>query len=154
MKRHGVTFADYTAVHGEPSPVVMSYHQCHICQALILFTSSGLAAHLAKHQVSVRDYGNKFMSKVRAEKLTVGKIDADCMFSNDYEEECLTICKICDKTLVYSNLGSHIYQLHQTKMKTYIKDFGQPELSKKSYHECAICTVLLQILQRVLRRSE
>ena len=139
LKRHGVDIADYTAVHGEPSPVTMSYHQCHICQTLILFSRSVLAAHLAKHEVSVRDYGNNHLSKIRSEKMTVGKIDTECMFSNDYEDECLTICKICDKSLKYSNLGSHIYQSHKTKMKTYLKDFGEPEFSRKTYHECAIC---------------
>ena len=139
MKRHGVDIADYTAVHGEPSPVRMSYHQCHICQTLILFSRSVLATHLAKHEVSVRDYGNNHLSKIRSEKMTVGKIDTECMFSNDYEDECLTICKICDKSLKYSNLGSHIYQSHKTKMKTYLKDFGEPEFSRKTYHECAIC---------------
>ena len=119
----------------------LSYHRCHLCHAVFLFTRSRLTAHLSKHKVSVRDYGNSYLSRVKNERcnVTVEKVDTDCMFSNDYEDECLTVCKICDKSLKYSNIASHLYQSHQTKMKVYVEEFGEPEFRKKSYHECAIC---------------
>ena len=84
------------------------------------------------------------LTKVKTERnftnnLTVGEIDTDCMFSNDYEDECLTVCLMCEKSLKYCNLGSHLYQSHKSKMRTYIEKFGEPEFSKKTYHECAIC---------------
>ena len=141
LKRHEMSLADYIAVHGEPTPVKTTYHRCHICQDVILFTRSRLTTHLSKHKVTVRDYGNSYLSRVRSEKanVVVEEVDTNCIFSNDYEDECSTICKICDKTLKYSNIASHLYQTHQTKLKVYVEEFGEPEFSKKSYHECAIC---------------
>ena len=141
LKRHEMSLADYIAVHGEPTPVKTTYHRCHLCQAVVLFTRSRLTTHLSKHKVTVRDYGNSYLSRVRSEKanVVVEEVDTNCIFSNDYEDECSTICKICDKTLKYSNIASHLYQTHQTKLKVYVEEFGEPEFSKKSYHECAIC---------------
>ena len=136
--------ADYKVSHGDPVPVKNSYHRCFICQTIFVFTRSRLAGHLARHKISVRDYGRKYLTKVKTERnftsnLTVGEIDTDCMFSNDYEDECQTVCKICDRSLNYGNLGSHLYQSHNSRMKEYMEEFGEPEITKKSYHECAIC---------------
>ena len=63
-----MSLADYIAVHGEPTPVKTTYHRCHLCQAVILFTRSRLTTHLSKHKVTVRDYGNSYLSRVRSEK--------------------------------------------------------------------------------------
>merc|ERR1719483_1426430 len=71
--------------------------------------------------------------------LTVGEIDKDCMFSNDYEDECSTICQLCNRSLNFGNFGSHLYQSHGMRMKEFVEQFGEPEIHKKSYHECAIC---------------
>ena len=144
LKKHGMDLADYKVSHGDPVPVKNSYHRCFICQTIFVFTRSRLAGHLARHKISVRDYGRKYLTKVKTERnftsnLTVGEIDTDCMFSNDYEDECQTVCKICDRSLNYGNLGSHLYQSHNSRMKEYIEEFGDPEITKKSYHECAIC---------------
>ena len=63
------------------------------------------------------------------------EIDKDCMFSNDYEDECATVCRICTRSLNYGgaweverkymiylgNLGSHLYQSHGTKMRAYVE---------------------------------
>ena len=70
--------------------------------------------------MQVKDYGKRFLTKVKVERnytsqLTVGEIDKDCMFSNDYEDECATMCKVCDRSLNYGNLGSHLYQSHSTR---------------------------------------
>ena len=75
MKKHGITIADYTAVHGRPTPTKMSYHQCHLCQTVILFTRVGLANHLTRHKVSVRDYGNNYLKKIRSENVKNVKIE-------------------------------------------------------------------------------
>ena len=119
--------ADYKVVYGEPVPVKNAYHRCFICQTIFVFTRSRLAGHIARHKISVRDYGKKYLTKVKTERnftsnLTVGEIDTDCMFSNDYEDECQTICKICDRSLNYGNLGSHLYQSHNSRMKEYIEN--------------------------------
>lgn len=116
---------------------------CHICQTIFSFTRSRLAGHLARHKISVRDYGKKYLTKVKVDRnftsnLAVGEIDTNCMFSNDYEDECQTICKICDRSLNYGNLGSHLYQSHSTRMKDYVEQYGEPDITKKSYHECAV----------------
>ena len=66
-----MSLADYIAVHGEPTPVKTTYHRCHLCQAVILFTRSRLTTHLSKHKVTVRDYGNSYLSRVRSEKANV-----------------------------------------------------------------------------------
>ena len=71
LKRHEMSLADYIAVHGEPTPVKTTYHRCHLCQAVILFTRSRLTTHLSKHKVTVRDYGNSYLSRVRSEKANV-----------------------------------------------------------------------------------
>jgi len=144
LKRHGMDMEDYKVAHGEPEVVKNSYHRCHICQTIFVFTRSRLAGHLARHKISVREYGKKYLTKVKTDRsftpnLVVGEIDTDCMFSNDYEDECQTICKICDRSLNYGNLGSHLYQSHSTRMKDYVDQYGEPEINKKSYHECAIC---------------
>ena len=88
-----------------------------------------------------------------------GEIDKDCMFSNDYEDECATICKICtrqtqtspswnthlkltilfNRHLNFGNLGAHLHQSHGIKMRDYQEKFGEPEITRKSYHECGIC---------------
>ena len=96
--------ADYKVVYGEPVPVKNAFHRCFICQTIFVFTRSRLAGHIVRHKISVRDYGKKYLTKVKTERnftnnLTVGEIDTDCMFSNDYEDECQTICRICDKNL-------------------------------------------------------
>ena len=61
------------------------------------------------------------------------------MFSNDYEDECATICKICTRHLNFGNLGAHLHQSHGIKMRDYQEKFGEPEITRKSYHECGIC---------------
>ena len=81
---------DYKVAHGEPEVVKNSYHRCHICQTIFVFTRSRLAGHLARHKISVREYGKKYLTKVKTDRsftpnLVVGEIDTDCMFSNDYE---------------------------------------------------------------------
>jgi len=144
LKQHGMDMSDYKVSYGEPSVVKNKYHKCHICEQIFVFTRSRLASHLARHKVSVKDYGKKFLIKVKSDRsysanLQVGEIDKDCMFSNDYEDECSTICKICERSLNYGNLGSHLYQSHATRMKDYVEQFGEPQITKKSYHECAIC---------------
>merc|ERR1719232_1241464 len=144
LKKHGMDVADYKVSYGDPVPVKNTYHRCHICQTIFSFTRSRLAGHLARHKISVRDYGKKYLTKVKIDRnftsnLAVGDIDTDSLFSNDYEDECQTICKICDRSLNYGNLGSHLYQSHSTRMKDYVEQYGEPDITKKSYHECAIC---------------
>ena len=74
----------------------------------------------------------------REEKSEVGEIDNN-QFSNNYEDEYRTICKICHESLKYGHLGSHLYQSDSpTKIKDYVKKYGMPDISKRSYHECAI----------------
>ena len=75
MKKHGITIADYTAVHGRPTPTKMSYHQCRLCRTVILFTRVRLANHLTRHKVSVRDYGNNYLKKIRSENVKNVKIE-------------------------------------------------------------------------------
>jgi len=144
LKKHGMDISDYKLVYGDPVNVKSSYHRCFICETIFVFTRSRLASHLTRHKVTVKDYGKRFLTKVKVERnytsqLTVGEIDKDCMFSNDYEDECATMCKVCDRSLNYGNLGSHLYQSHSTRMKEYTEQYGEPEITKKSYHECAIC---------------
>ena len=144
LKKHGMDMADYKVSYGDPVPIKNTYHRCNICQAIIPFTRCRLGAHLTRHKMKMRDYGNKYLTKVHIERNPsrnpeVGEIDTNCMFSNDYEDECQTICKICERSLNYGNLGSHLYQAHSTRMKDYVEQYGEPEISKKSYHECAIC---------------
>eukprot|EP00092_Neocalanus_flemingeri_P040165 GFUD01043750.1.p1 GENE.GFUD01043750.1~~GFUD01043750.1.p1 ORF type:complete len:921 (+),score=245.54 GFUD01043750.1:150-2912(+) len=144
LKQHGMDLADYKLVYGDPVVVKSSFHKCHICEQIFVFSRSRLASHLAKHKVSVKEYGRKFLTKVKSDRsyssnLQIGEIDKDCMFSNDYEDECSTICKICERSLNYGNLGSHLYQSHSTRMKDYVEQWGEPQITKKSYHECAIC---------------
>jgi len=144
LKQHGMDLSDYKVSYGEPVVVKNKYHKCHICHQIFVFTRSRLAGHLSRHKVSVKDYGKKYLTKVKSDRsyttsLQVGVIDKDCMFSNDYEDECATICKICERSLNYGNLGSHLYQSHSTRMKDYVEQWGEPQITKKSYHECAIC---------------
>jgi len=144
LKQHGMDLSDYKVAYGDPAVVKNKYHKCHICRQLFLFTRSRLASHLSRHKVSVKDYGKKYLIKMKSDRtqctnLNVGEIDKDCMFSNDYEDECSTVCKICERSLNYGNLGSHLYQSHSTRMKDYVEQFGEPQITKKSYHECAIC---------------
>ena len=155
MKKHGLELSEYEAEHGEAVPLQTFYHQCQICSKVVLFTRSRLAAHLSKHKISVRDYGDKHLTRVKTEtnttsNLPVGEIDTDCMFSNDYMDECLTVCKVCDRSFKYGNLGSHIYQTHNIRMKEYNSEYGTPEITKKSYHECAICHETLLFIRSQL----
>jgi len=145
LKKHGIDVDDYRTSYGEPGIVKLVYHRCQICEQIFLFTRSRLGGHLARHKISVKDYGKKFLTKVKGPPRAVNvilkqqEIDKDCMFSNDYEDECATVCKICTRMLNYGNLGSHLYQSHGTKMRQYVEKFGEAVIEKKSYHECAIC---------------
>ena len=108
-------------------------------------------ATFARHKISPKDYGKRFLRlrRVRGSVETSRRrdtflvaqteIDKDCMFSNDYEDECATICKICTRHLNFGNLGAHLHQSHGVKMKDYQEKFGEPEITRKSYHECGIC---------------
>ena len=132
-----------------------SYHQCQICTEIFLFTRSRLATHLARHKISLREYGKNHLTKVKSEwnfnnSLPEGEIDTDCMFSNDYEDECLTACEICNKSVKFGNLGSHVYQSHGIRMRQYTSEHGTPEITKKSYHECAICHETLLFIRSQL----
>ena len=122
LKKHGMDVQDYKVSYGEPVPVKNSYHRCHLCQTIFVFTRSRLAGHLARHKISVKEYAKKFLQKNKYEgnitgNMAVGEVDTNCLFSNDYEDECQTICKICRRGLNYGNLGSHIYQAHSVRMK-------------------------------------
>jgi len=144
LKQHGMDLSDYKVSYGEPDLVKNKYHRCHICSQIFLFTRSRLAGHLSRHKVSVKEYGKKFLIKVKnnysyTSSMQVGEIDRDCMFSNDYEDECATFCKICERNLNFGNLGSHLYQSHAMRMKDYVEQWGEPQITKKTYHECAIC---------------
>ena len=151
LKKHGMDVEDYKVTYGEPVPVKNSYHRCHLCQTVFVFTRSRLSGHLSRHGISVREYGKKYLSKIKYDSnLTVGKVDTNCLFSNDYEDECQTICKICERSLNYGNLGSHLYQSHSTRMKDYVDDYGEPVISKKTYHECAICHQTLYFIRHHL----
>ena len=71
----------------------------------------------ARHKISPKDYGKRFLRlrRVRGSVETSRRrdtflvaqteIDKDCMFSNDYEDECATICKICTRHLNFGNLA-------------------------------------------------
>ena len=87
------------------------------------------------------------------------------MFSNDYEDECATICKICTRHLNFGNLGAHLHQSHGIKMRDYQvwtslatslllfghqERFGEPEITRKSYHECGICHETLLFIRSLL----
>merc|ERR1719511_336881 len=105
----------------------MSYLSDDLC-----FYPKQIGRSFGRHKISVREYGKKYLTKVKTDRsftpnLVVGEIDTDCMFSNDYEDECQTICKICDRSLNYGNLGSHLYQSHSTRMKDYVDQYGEPE---------------------------
>jgi len=144
LKQHGMDLSDYKVSYGEPVLVKNRYHRCHLCSQIFLFTRSRLAGHLSRHKVSVKEYGKKFLTKVKSNysytsNMQVGEIDRDCMFSNDYEDECATFCKICERNLNFGNLGSHLYQSHAMRMKDYVEQWGEPQITKKTYHECAIC---------------
>ena len=76
------------------------------------------------------NYNCRYLTKVKTDRnftsnLAVGEIDTDCMFSNDYEDECQTVCKICERSLNYGNLGSHLYQSHSSRMKDYVEQHGE-----------------------------
>merc|ERR1719369_2657457 len=78
--------SDYKVSYGEPVLVKNRYHKCHICDQIFVFTRGRLAGHLARHRVSVKEYGKKFLTKVKSDRsyatnLQVGEIDRDCMFS-------------------------------------------------------------------------
>ena len=80
LKKHGMDMADYKVVYGEPVAVRNMYHRCHICQTIFVFTRSRLAGHLSRHKISVRDYGKRYLTKVKTDRnftsnLTVGEID-------------------------------------------------------------------------------
>ena len=144
LKKHGIELSEYEALHGEAVPVKIVHHQCQLCSSVFLFTRSKLASHLARHKVSVREYAKQHLVKVKTTrsfkiKLEVGEIDTDCMYSNDYEDECQAECQICGRKVKYGNLGTHLYQAHSIRMKEYVDEFGEPEITIKNYHECAIC---------------
>ena len=95
--------SDYKLVYGDPAMVKSSFHKCQICDQIFVFTRSRwvnissspgdhcdisdcrLASHLARHKVSVKEYGRKYLTKVKSDRsyttnLQVGEIDKDCMF--------------------------------------------------------------------------
>ena len=122
LKKHGMDVEDYKVSYGEPIPVKNSYHRCHLCQTIFVFTRSRLAGHLARHKISVKKYGKRFLNKIKYDgnfttNMAVGEIDRNCVFSNDYEDECQTVCKICQRCLNLGNLGPHLYQTHSVTMK-------------------------------------
>ena len=105
----------------EPHSTSLKYHRCHICNQVLLFTKTRLKEHLLKHKVLLADYEQRFFAKtdlktehkVPPEKheqtslsTTKKKMvkpsdlsdDLDAIFSNDYEDECLTVCSFCNRS--------------------------------------------------------
>ena len=105
----------------EPHSTSLKYHRCHICNQVLLFTKTRLKEHLLKHKVLLADYEQRFFAKtglktehkVPPEKheqtslpTTTTKMakpsdlsdDLDAIFSNDYEDECLTVCSFCNRS--------------------------------------------------------
>ena len=83
---------------GAPSSS-LKYHRCHICDQIFLFTKNRLREHLAVHKVPLRGYERKsFVYSLSKKESTKNLSEEDSIFSNDYEDECLTSCSICNRS--------------------------------------------------------
>ena len=105
----------------EPHSTSLKYHRCHICNQVLLFTKTRLKEHLLKHKVLLADYEQKFFAKTdlktehkvppeKHEQTSLSSTkrkmvkpsdlsdDLDAIFSNDYEDECLTVCSFCNRS--------------------------------------------------------
>ena len=76
----------------------LKYHRCHICEQIFLFTKNRLREHLAGHKVPLRGYERKRFVYPVYKKESTNLSEEDAIFSNDYEDECLTFCSICNRS--------------------------------------------------------
>ena len=76
----------------------LKYHLCHICEQIFLFTKDRLREHLAVHKVPLRGYERKRFVYSVYKKDATNLPEEDAIFSNDYEDECLTLCNICSRS--------------------------------------------------------
>ena len=79
----------------------LKYHRCHICEQIFLFTKTRLREHLAGHKIPLRDYERKgfvYLAAPKKEMESRNLSEDDAIFSNDYEDECLTVCSICNRS--------------------------------------------------------
>ena len=76
----------------------LKYHRCHICEQIFLFTKERLREHLAVHKVPLRGYERKRFVFSDYKKFSTNLSEEDAIFSNDYEDECLTLCSMCNRS--------------------------------------------------------
>ena len=76
----------------------LKYHKCHICEQIFLFTKNSLREHLAVHKVPLKGYERKRFVYSVYKKESTNLSEEDAIFSNDYEDECLTLCSICNRS--------------------------------------------------------
>ena len=113
---HGIDVDDYVRAYIDPNiarisqkPLLslqgaplssLKYHRCHICEQIFLFTKERLREHLAVHKVSLRGYERKGFAFSDYEE-GANLSEENVIFSNDYEDECLTLCHICNRSCPY-----------------------------------------------------
>jgi len=143
-KKHDLSFSEYKVQNDIPLVTNRTFHKCGICGMVVLFTRVRISGHVTqKHGISIKEYSKKYLTKMNRGpanyEVNDTEVDRDVMYSNDYEDECKAVCKVCHKECSFANLNSHVYQCHNIRSGDYLTQFGSVEFSRKAYHECAIC---------------
>ena len=64
-------------------------------------------------------------------------------FSNELEDSCRTLCKVCNASIILSKLEQHTRTKHSMTSSEYKIIHGKPVIESLIFHKCGLCSFVL-----------
>jgi len=132
-KFHDIGFLGYKEKYGLYDFVKTTHHKCKVCGMEMKFTEKNIRHHIKfTHALGWVEYKTRFLDDV-------GPQDSDRVLTDDMNEMCRVVCRMCDLETFTHLFRKHYIRKHEENKHKH----GDFKYVKKTFHKCKLCSTEL-----------